>query len=65
MASDEEATRFTPSHKIVCPFCRKNFWIGEEADGTPAATHDMPACEKFIEMPLEDYLAKVRRIYSP
>jgi hypothetical protein len=57
--------RFSPRFKIVCPFCKKHFWLGEEPDGTPACTHEMPPCKKFMNMPLGDYLQKVRQTYSP
>jgi len=64
-AQVEEVIPFKPNKKIVCPFCKKLFYMGNEPDGTPAVLHDTPACKEFLDLDLADFLHKVRMIYSP
>ncbi len=65
LGETEEAIPFTPHKQIVCPFCKKLFYMGKEQDGTPAVTHEMPPCKEFLDLNLESFLRKVRMIYSP
>ena len=61
----DEVIPFKPTHKVVCPFCKLLFYMGKEPDGTSAITHKTPACKEFMDMDVEDFLRKVRMVYSP
>jgi len=65
MQLDKEPITFKPHTKVVCPFCKKLFYMGKESDGTSAITHEQPACQEFLMMPVEAFLRRVRLIYSP
>jgi hypothetical protein len=53
----EEQTRF------ICPFCKRSCSFGE-IGGTPCGLHDEPACQKFLELALDDYLHEVNIQYG-
>lgn len=46
--------------KLVCPFYGKVVHIGYNANGDGAIDHELPPCEKFIELDSIEYTRTVR-----
>lgn len=45
---------------VRCP-CGKTVAFGHDELGTPVALHELPACQKYHELGLVEYLVYVRK----
>lgn len=53
--------RLIESVRIKCPFCNGTAHVGHmQSDGEGAVLHTLPMCEKFEQLPPDEYLQAVR-----
>jgi len=59
-----DETTFKAQVGGICPFCKKKFQAGKDADDNSGVVHELPICKQFEELDIVEYLRQVRLKYS-